>query len=109
MFDISREVEIGEYLPEDLQDALCLSLHSVDKLTAASNGDCSRSLVSHIINGTRKVTKNTHPVVLELMLQAKHNSSNMAANGHRIYNIMNEFDYPKLEDSIKKMARDGRY
>jgi hypothetical protein len=109
MFDIIREIAIGEYLPEEIQEALCISLHPVNKNTAAINANCSPSIISMLINGSRKVTKNTHPVVLELMVQAKHNSSTMAANGHRIYNLMDEFELPKLEDLIKKMARDGRY
>lgn len=109
MFDAIREIEVGEYLPEDIQEALCISLHPIDKATASENGDCSPALISALLNGTRKVTEKSQPVVMELLVRSKHNSSNMAANGHRIYNIMDQFELPDIDAQVKKLARDGKY
>lgn len=109
MFESYREIEVGEYLPEDIRDALCLSLHPVDKTTAIENWNSSQSALSALLNGTRKVTLRTQPMVMELLVKSKHNSSNMAANGHRIYNIMNQFELLEIEDRVKKLARDGKY
>lgn len=109
MDEYSREIEVGYYLPNEVQEALAMSLHPIDRSQAAAVVGCHSTLINLLIQGNRKVTESNKPAVLYMLKKAKERSSDMAANGHRIFNLMNEFDLSLADDQVFKMAQDGKY
>lgn len=107
MYESSREIEVGEFLPDDLQWAMKLSLTAQDRVSAVTDS-CSLGLISMILNGSRKVTNNTKSIIERLLLLSRKRTLELMAHSQKAFNILNQFDIQEDEEPIQ-LARDGRY
>lgn len=104
---INMAVEAGDYLPEELQWALNISLTAQDKKNLSRKG-CGIDLIGMVIRGDRRVTEKTAPVVEQMISLARKRSLEMSGNGQKVFNIVDNYE---LSDNVEllNMCRDGRY
>lgn len=105
-----RALLVGEFLDSDLSGKIDQLLSVQKRADLADEYGYSDRLLKSVLTGDRKVTLKNYDLVLAAIKAAKQAASDMAANGHDLYNELSRYIELSINDiEAHKLAQDGKY